>query len=106
MIYKHKFLFLYTFLLLIFIISPSFSEPVRITVWNIPEFIIFHGTKEAIKEFERRTGIIVEIGSPGNMEDQQKLMTAIASKTPPDLIWQDRFTMGSWANRGAFITPG
>jgi multiple sugar transport system permease protein len=30
-------------------------------------------------------------------------MTAGAAGTPPDLIWQDRFTISSWAHRGAFL---
>ena len=73
----------------ILIISSVSAKQVRISVWNIPEFKMFHGVREAIHEFERRTGIIVDMGASGNLEDQQKLMTAIAAKTPPDLLWQD-----------------
>lgn len=32
--------------------------------------------------------------------DQQKLLTGFASKQLPDLLWMDRFTIGSWAARG------
>lgn len=32
----------------------------------------------------------------------QKLMTSIVGKVPPDLIYQDRFTVSDWASRGAF----
>jgi len=32
----------------------------------------------------------------------QKLMTAIVGKVPPDVIFQDRFTISDWAHRGAF----
>ncbi len=36
--------------------------------------------------------------------DAQKLMTAIAGGDPPDVIMQDRFTIGEWAARGAFLS--
>lgn len=32
--------------------------------------------------------------------DQQKLLTAYASKQLPDILWMDRFTISSWAARG------
>ena len=32
----------------------------------------------------------------------QKLMTAIVGGVPPDLVQQDRFTIGDWASRDAF----
>jgi multiple sugar transport system permease protein len=35
--------------------------------------------------------------------DPQKLMTAIVGKVPPDVVQQDRFTVGDWASRGAFM---
>lgn len=34
--------------------------------------------------------------------DPQKLMCGIAGGVPPDLIRQDRFTIGDWASRGTF----
>ena len=33
----------------------------------------------------------------------QKLMTAIVGNTPPDVINQDRFTIGDWASRDTFV---
>jgi len=33
----------------------------------------------------------------------QKLMTAIVGKVPPDIIHQDRFTIGDWASRDTFM---
>ncbi|HEQ60422.1 MAG TPA: extracellular solute-binding protein, partial [Firmicutes bacterium] len=79
------------------------AETVRMTLWNLPETRLFHGVREAIREFERRTGVVVDTGASGNLTDQQKLMTAAAAGTPPDLLWQDRFTISSWAFRGAFL---
>ena len=32
--------------------------------------------------------------------DQQKLLTAFASKELPDILWMDRFAISSWAARG------
>ena len=34
----------------------------------------------------------------------QKLMTAIVGNVPPDVIQQDRFTIGDWASRDAFMS--
>ena len=88
--------------LLASLLGVAAAEPVRITVWSIPEMRQYHGLREAIREFELRTGIVVDTGTTGNMADTQKLMTAMAAGTPPDLIRQDRFTVSSWAIRGSF----
>lgn len=36
--------------------------------------------------------------------DPQKLMTSIVGNVAPDVIYQDRFTIGDWASRGAFMS--
>lgn len=96
---------LHTIMIILFCSAmPSSSEEVRITLWNLPAIRLFHGVRESIREFERRTGILVDTGAPGNINDQQKLMTALAANTPPDLLWQDRFTISTWAERGAFMS--
>ena len=33
----------------------------------------------------------------------QKLMTAIVGKAPPNIVNQDRFTIGDWASRDTFL---
>jgi multiple sugar transport system permease protein len=33
----------------------------------------------------------------------QKLMTSIVGGVPPDVIAQDRFTVGDWASRDTFL---
>lgn len=38
-----------------------------------------------------------------NGRDAQKLMTAIVGGDPPDVIIQDRFTIGEWASRDTFL---
>ncbi|MFH0792931.1 MAG: extracellular solute-binding protein, partial [bacterium] len=78
---------------------------VRLTVWGLPETDRFAGFFEAVREFERRhPDIVVVMGTPGGQTnaDPQKLMTAIAGGAAPDLMWQDRFTIGGWASRDAF----
>ncbi len=43
---------------------------------------------------------VLNMGAGG--QNPQKLMTSIVGKVPPDLIYQDRFTVSDWASRGAF----
>lgn len=63
------------------------------------------GFEATIREFERRWPQyrvrVLSMGA-GRM-NPQKLMTAIVGNVPPDVIYQDRFTISDWANRGAFM---
>lgn len=67
------------------------------------------GFEATIREFERRWPQykvrVLSMGA-GRM-NPQKLMTAIVGEVPPDVVYQDRFTISDWANRGAFteLTP-
>lgn len=82
------------------------QEKVILHVWGFPESESFRGVYASVKEFEsRHPNIKVVMGTPGGGAgiDPQKLMTSVASKTPPNLIWFDRFTISSWASRGTFI---
>ena len=36
-------------------------------------------------------------------DDPQRLLTAVAGGDPPDVVWFDRFAVGEWAARGAFM---
>jgi ABC-type sugar transport system permease subunit/ABC-type glycerol-3-phosphate transport system substrate-binding protein len=47
--------------------------------------------------------IITTSGSSGGM-DPQKLMCSIAGQSPPDMLKQDRFSVGEWAARDAFLS--
>lgn len=62
------------------------------------------GFEATIREFERRWPQykvrVLSMGA-GRM-NPQKLMTAIVGEVPPDVVYQDRFTISDWANRGAF----
>lgn len=46
--------------------------------------------------------VVTTSGSSGGM-DPQKLLTGIAGGAPPDLVRQDRFAVGEWAVRDAFV---
>ncbi len=81
------------------------NAPIALELWGLVESRIFHGTFEAIREFERRNpSIRVRVGTPGGQGDldPQKLLTALAAGTPPDVLWFSRHALGMWAARGAF----
>lgn len=80
------------------------AETIKLSVWGVMATEQQAGVLAQAKEFERRNpGVKVSLLSMGvgNM-NPQKLMTAIVGKVPPDLVNQDRFTIGDWASRGAF----
>jgi ABC-type sugar transport system permease subunit/ABC-type glycerol-3-phosphate transport system substrate-binding protein len=93
--------------LLVFLgLSQACAEPVTIEMWGLTEQRLFMGTFAAIQEFEKRNPEIrVVTGSPGGQGhlDPQKLLTAVVSRTPPDVIWFGRNNTGLWAPRGAFL---
>ncbi len=37
-------------------------------------------------------------------DDPQRLLTAVAGGDPPDVVWFDRFAVGEWAARSAFMS--
>lgn len=75
-----------------------------ITVWGINVGADNKGQEAQVHAFETRFPQyhvrLLSMGA-GNM-DPQKLMTSIVGRVPPDVIFQDRFTIGDWASRGAF----
>lgn len=86
--------------------SAEYGKTITLSIWGIPEYDQYRGTHEAIKEFVRRhPNIRVHVGAPGGSADvdPQKLLTAVAAGSPPDLILQDRFTISGWSARGAFF---
>ncbi|MHB1001525.1 MAG: extracellular solute-binding protein [Armatimonadota bacterium] len=77
----------------------------KLVVWGLPTGEDWKGLDAAIAEFERRhPGIEVRnmnMGAGGM--NPQKLLTAIVGKVPPDVVHQDRFTIGDWASRDTFM---
>jgi multiple sugar transport system permease protein len=87
--------------------SPELDRgQLRLTVWGLPSGEETKGLDAQLREFERRFPHIrvVNMGAgPGNSPlHAQKLMTTIVGKVPPDLVRQDRFTIGDWASRDTF----
>lgn len=76
----------------------------RLVVWGLQYGEESQGLEARVLEFERRNpGVSVSVLSMGaGQMNPQKLMTAIVGRVPPDVIHQDRFTIGDWASRGAF----
>lgn len=64
------------------------------------------GLRAALRRFERLNPgwrVIETVYAASRGQDAQKLMTAVVGGSPPDVIMQDRFTVGEWAARGAFL---
>lgn len=77
---------------------------IKLVVWGMEQSDESQGQDAAVAEFMRRhPNIDVRLLSMGAGEmNPQKLMTAIAGRVPPDVVRQDRFTIGDWASREAF----
>src|SRR5438105_4821833 len=80
--------------------------PDTLVVWGLPSGEETKGLDAAIRAFERgHPGTRVRNLSMGaGGMNAQKLMTSIAGGVPPDVVHQDRFTVGDWASRDTF-TP-
>lgn len=80
------------------------TPPVRLVVWGMESTAESKDMDAKIAAFEQRHPNIkvaaLSMGA-GSM-NPQKLMTAIVGRVPPDLVQQDRFTIGDWASRDAF----
>ena len=85
--------------------GPSSGEKVKLVVWGLQYGEENQGLKARVAEFEKRNpGIEVSVLSMGaGSMNPQKLMTAIVGNVPPDVIHQDRFTIGDWAARDTFL---
>lgn len=83
---------------------PACADPVRLVLWGVESSAESKDMDARIAVFEQRHPNIyvsaLSMGAGGM--NPQKLMTAIVGKVPPDLVYQDRFTVGDWASRGAF----
>jgi ABC-type sugar transport system permease subunit/ABC-type glycerol-3-phosphate transport system substrate-binding protein len=81
-------------------------QKTKLVVWGLQYGAESQGLRARVAEFERRhPDVSVSISSMGaGGMNPQKLMTAIVGNVPPDVIWQDRFTIGDWASRDTF-TP-
>ncbi len=83
---------------------PAPAERVKLIVWGLEQGKDSAGLDAQIATFEKRNpDIDVALLSMGaGAMNPQKLMTSIVGGVPPDVISQDRFTIGDWASRGTF----
>ncbi|MGQ9881173.1 MAG: extracellular solute-binding protein [Armatimonadota bacterium] len=83
---------------------PEPKGKVKLVVWGLQLGEESAGLRAQVEEFERRyPHIEVSLLSMGaGRMNPQKLMTAIVGNVSPDVIFQDRFTIGDWASRDAF----
>lgn len=81
------------------------SGKTKLVVWGMQYGEESKGLEARVKEFERRhPNIEVSVLSMGaGGMNPQKLMTAIVGSVPPDVVQQDRFTIGDWASRETFV---
>lgn len=80
-------------------LSPAFGQQ-ELRIWINT---IDRGREAAIRAFaDRHPGWEVVSSIYLDGQDAQKLMTAIVGGDPPDVIIQDRFTIGEWASRDTF----
>jgi ABC-type sugar transport system permease subunit/ABC-type glycerol-3-phosphate transport system substrate-binding protein len=86
-------------------VSPRIgADQTRLFVWGLPSGEETKGLDAQLREFERRNPRlrVVNLGAGSMALHSQKLMTSIAGNVPPDLVRQDRFTIGDWASRETF----
>jgi multiple sugar transport system permease protein len=81
------------------------QERVKLIVWGLQAGKETAGLDAQVAEFMRRNpDIEVSLLSMGaGSMNPQKLMTSIVGRVPPDVIHQDRFTIGDWASRDTFM---
>lgn len=76
----------------------------RLVVWGLEVGKESVGLAAEIAEFERLNPDIevAAMAMGAGAMNPQKLMTSVVGGVPPDVINQDRFTIGDWASRGTF----
>ena len=93
-------------LLLLLAFAPGLcaAAPVRLVVWGMETSAESKDMDAKIHVFEQRHPDIkiAALSMGAGAMNPQKLMTAIVGGVPPDLVQQDRFTIGDWASRDAF----
>jgi len=61
------------------------------------------GYRALCREFERISGLRLLVALNTRGMDPQKILCGIAGGDPPDVLYQDRFAVGGFAARGAFM---
>ena len=81
--------------------GPEAAGRTELVVWGMWRGEGWEKTVARFREMHPDVNLIISIASRGM--DEQKLMCAVAGGSPPDVINQDRFSVGGWASRGAFM---
>lgn len=76
----------------------------KLTLWGIGTGEGLTGFNAALKKFERLNPDIrvVTLNMGSERQANQKLLTSIVGKFPPDVIWQNSYQVNDWASRDAF----
>ena len=92
-------------LLSLAVVSPVRAHKIKLVVWGIEPGVETQNQDARIAAFEQmHPDIEVSALSMGaGSMNPQKLLTAIVGGVPPDLVHQDRFAIGDWASRDAFL---
>jgi multiple sugar transport system substrate-binding protein len=81
------------------------KKPATITFWHDKTGIAADAVKQVVKDFETKVPHIkvndVYVAKTKDERLSQKLLISIASKTPPDAAYFDRFLIGSYAGEDA-----
>lgn len=106
---KTGFSLVLTLVLAFLLTVPSYAKT-QVIVWGINPLQVGSGNREMIDAFNASHPDIELVpqttaGSAGYAtQDVAKLLAAIASGNPPDVVWLDRFTAAQFASRNA-LTP-
>jgi len=101
---KNKIKLILCLLLLCFLLVPICAQT-KLRVWGMVIPDRAKGQQAAIEVFEKRHNVTVEMLSMGAGDmNPQKLLTAVVGGDPPDVVFQDRFTIADWASRDT-LTP-
>ena len=74
----------------------TYGGKTKLRVWGIGPH---EGYRRLREVFEEQHPSVRVVYSPMDLMDDQKLMCSVAGGSPPDLVYQDRFAMASWAAR-------
>ena len=90
---------------LLYAAAPAFAQQKTITVWWVKGFYKSEddALNEAIKKFEAKTGIKVELSQYAVQDMIPKTVAALDSGTPPDVAYADSYDVqasGKWAFEG------
>lgn len=101
-----RLLFLGIFLLLgAQLFGQAKPQPKELVIWSVARGPNTKGEEAQIHQFQQMHPEYhlrwLSMGAGGM--NPQKLMTSIVGNVAPDVIFQDRFTVGDWASRNAFM---